>query len=224
MITTPTDPDHFGGLASVRERVTIGEIWDTAQGSEEHPEGRYARHLAAIERAGVPIRRPIDLCREHDLGSGLRLSLLWPCPAFDWGLDPNDNSFVMRLKFGARTILLTGDVEELAEHTLAREPERVRADILKAAHHGSRTSSTEVFVRAVAPRLVISSQGRAHAFGHPHREVDERFRRLGIPHLATSRVGSITLRTRGTRWWIETPQFGPSAVQKPPFLEPIRWR
>ncbi|MCA9532551.1 MAG: DNA internalization-related competence protein ComEC/Rec2 [Myxococcales bacterium] len=217
MISHP-HPDHFGGLASVLGTVRPREVWDTGQGPAEHPDAPYSALLRGLGSRGVPVRGPEELCGSRELG-GARMELLWPCPHFDPGYDANDNSFVMRLSFRGRSVLFVGDAEHEAEAVLAGDAERVRADVLKVGHHGSRTSSTEEFLRAVRPSMAVASQGRDNAFGHPHEDVVERYARLGIPLWLTSEVGGVTITTAGERWELTTarPQSErPAATSRPP--------
>ena len=99
--------------------------------------------LETMRARGVPVRRPQDLCgAPHDLG-GATLHVLAPCPSFDETHDANDNSFVLKLSYGARSVLLTGDAEAEAEaHLVAEYGDGLKSDLLKVGHHGSRSSST----------------------------------------------------------------------------------
>jgi competence protein ComEC len=144
------------------------------------------------------VRGPEELCgREHALGPA-RIQVLAPCPAFDPVRNVNDNSFVLRLAHGARSVLFTGDAEGEQEAWLLSQRARALAsDVLKVGHHGSRTSSSEPFVEAVAPRLAVISAGRGNSFGHPHADVLERLQRH-MPHvLRTDRVGGVQVWTDG---------------------------
>jgi competence protein ComEC len=135
-------PDHFLGLASVLREIEVGQFWDTGQGREHGAGPVYAEMLRDLERRGVPIRGPASLCGLTTLG-GATLRMFAPCPAFDPGLDANDNSFVISLGLGARRVLLTGDAEHEEEARLVRDPGGdLRADLLKVGHHGSRTSTS----------------------------------------------------------------------------------
>jgi competence protein ComEC len=107
----------------------------------------------------------------------------------------NDDSVVLALDLRRVRLLLTGDIEARAEAAL---PEG-RATVLKVAHHGSRSSSTPAFLAHVAPAVAIVSVGRQSRFGHPHPEVLERYRSLGIRLLRTDRDGTVTVVTNGTR-------------------------
>jgi len=103
---------------------------------------------------------------------------------------------VLRLVHGDVAVLLAGDVEALAEAELAQSAGEIRSDVLKAGHHGSRTSSTEAFLRTVRPSHVVFSVGAHNPFGFPHFEVDERVRSFGAATWRTER-GAITARSDG---------------------------
>ncbi|MCA9574749.1 MAG: DNA internalization-related competence protein ComEC/Rec2 [Polyangiales bacterium] len=214
MISHP-HPDHFGGLASVLASVQPSEVWDTGQGQAEHPDMPYAQLLRGLAGRGISVRGPDSLCGSRDLG-GARMELLWPCPRFDAGHDANDNSFVMKLSYAGRSVLFVGDAEHEAEAALVAMGERIRADVLKVGHHGSRTSSTESFLTAVGPSFAVASQGRDNGFGHPHEDVVERYARLGIPLYLTSHVGGVTIRTDGGPWEVDTTLTPSSGATSPP--------
>lgn len=202
MISHP-HPDHFGGLAAVLRAVSVREVWDTGQGPGEHPDMPYSQLLGGLAVRGTRVLGPDQLCGAREF-AGVQLDLIWPCPSFDAALDPNDNSFVMRLQYGERSVLFVGDAEHEAEEALVAMGDRVRADVLKVGHHGSRTSSTEPFLRVVRPSFAVASQGRDNAFGHPHEDVVERFERMGIPLLLTNQLGGVTISTDGHEWEVST--------------------
>jgi competence protein ComEC len=190
-------PDHYGGLEAVLESVPVAELWDTGQAEAESTRG--AQRIVELARQrGVRIVRPAELCgRARALGN-VALRVLAPCPGFDDGFGPNDNSFVIRMQHGARSFLLTGDVEQAAEaQLLAQQGAHLRADVLKVAHHGSRTSSTTALLSAVEPWLAVISAGRANAFGHPHAEVEERLRKSARHVLRVDRVGGVRVSSDG---------------------------
>ena len=102
------------------------------------------------------------------------------------------------MRYGQRTFLLTGDIEKETEARLVREEPDLRADVLKVAHHGSRTSSTADWLARVKPQHAIISAADPSPFGHPHPEVIERLQGAGAQLWATGKCGAITISTDGT--------------------------
>ena len=125
---------------------------------------------------------------------------LAPPPGTD---SSNDDSVVLKIQFRERSLLLTGDIEKKTEAALTTVAAALHADIVKVAHHGSRTSSTEAFVSATRPRFAIISVGQDSMFGHPHAEVVERWKQAGAEVLTTGQCGMITVITDGTNLWLQ---------------------
>lgn len=190
-------PDHFGGMKTGLDAVRVGEFWDTGQGENEGAGGDYALVLGAMRARGVRILRPRDLCGARDVG-GVRIEVLAPCPDPTSDRGPNDNSFVLRLRYGARSVLFVGDAEHAEEaDLLAVRRDHLHADVLKIGHHGSRTSSSDAFLAAVAPRAAVISCGVRNRFGHPHPNTLRALARAGIPTFRTDRDGSVIVTTDG---------------------------
>lgn len=99
---------------------------------------------------------------------------------------------------------MTGDIEKEAEIELLNVPEFLQTDVIKVAHHGSRTSSTEGFVNAAKAKLAIVSVGRESQFGHPHEEVVERWKTAGAKILTTGENGTISVSTDGRDLQLKT--------------------
>ena len=189
-------PDHFTGLESVIRAVDVGEFWDTGQGLAQGAGPIYARIHALLRERGIPVRGPAELCGEH-LRGGVRVQVLSPCPGFRQGIGANDNSFVIRLPWGKRAFLFTGDAEHEAESLLLARGAPLSADFLKVGHHGSRTSSTPAFLDAVAPRVATMSTGVRNRFGHPHAPTLQKLAARGILALRTDRFGALRIETDG---------------------------
>jgi competence protein ComEC len=193
-------PDHFGGLLALAKAVSIGEFWDTGQGQAEGAGPVYRELLETLQRRGVPIRWPAELCAGAPERRDYRVEVLAPCPDYRRGLGANDNSLVVRVVYGQDAALFTGDSEREAEESLLALPhERLRATLLKVGHHGSRTSSSPELVRAVSPRVATISSDIRNGFGHPHARTLETLSALGVTTLRLDQRGAC-------QWWSDGEQ------------------
>jgi len=139
---------------------------------------------------------PHELCRrgEQWKWDGVVFELLHPQGMVGEGRGNND-SCVLRVSTGRQSLLLTGDIEEPAERELiAAYGEALHADILVAPHHGSKSSSSDSFVAAVAPRWVLFPLGYRNRYGFPHQGVVARYEVRGVPMLSSSGSGAITFQ------------------------------
>jgi competence protein ComEC len=196
VIVSHPHPDHFGGLAAVAAHVPIDELWLSGDDSRDPA---WTALLEQLARQGTRIvRPPLGLARER---RGVRLLVLAPRGddaagiAAPSGRGVNDDSLVVRLEFAGRALLFTGDLEAPGEAALvaAVAPALLRVDVVKAPHHGSRTSSSPALVAASTPALVVISCGVANRFGFPAAEVVERWRAAGARVLRTDQAGAVRL-------------------------------
>jgi competence protein ComEC len=185
-------PDHFGGLASALARARVDEFWDTGQGEAEGSAGPYAAVLAEMRARQVPIVRPRELCGTRTLG-GATIDVLAPCPGPVADRGANDNSFVIRIRYGRRALLFMGDAEHTEEAELSAAD--LRADVLKVGHHGSRTSSTPAFLARAQPAVAVISCGVRNRFGHPHASTLEHLAAMRV--FRTDRDGAVVVETNG---------------------------
>ena len=107
----------------------------------------------------------------------------------------------MRIQDGEESFLLPGDIEKKVENELVDEHTPLAANFLKVPHHGSKTSTTDAFVGAVAPRVAVVSVGEGNQFGHPVDGVVECYAQAGVRFLRTDRMGRLRRLRMGTSWW-----------------------
>jgi competence protein ComEC len=199
ILATHADADHIDGLNDVAQNFRVRSAFVARMPSDDPEYSRFAYTLTAT-------KTPVEVIQAGDVmrfGS-VEAIVLWP-PAVENAAAPsrNNDSLVLRLQFGQRAVLLTGDIETGAENAMLRASENLRVDVVKVPHHGSRTSSTEPFVLAARPSLAIISVGQTSVFGHPHKEVVERWRVSGAEVLTTGRCGTITVTTDGRELKVE---------------------
>lgn len=191
LVLTHADADHAGSVATLLDRVDVGSIW--VNGDPRAPlEGIGDRSVVVVTSSTPPVRR-----------GPLEVRVLSPSAVPEGYETENDASIVLRVAIGDRVLLLTGDIEADAEERLLRSGAPLRADVLKAPHHGSRTSSSEAFVGAVGAAHVVFSAGHRDRFGHPHADVVDRYRETGATLWGTGRNGAITILTDGDELAIE---------------------
>jgi competence protein ComEC len=128
----------------------------------------------------------------------LSAQVLWPPPSRDEiATSRNYDSIVLLLRFGDKGFLLTGDIEKEGEAAVMKEGIALGSDVVKVAHHGSKSSSTAAFVSNTRPSLAIISVGRHSIFGHPNKEVVERWQASGAKVMTTGERGTISVITDG---------------------------
>ncbi len=193
LLATHADADHIDGLNDVARNFRVRSALVARAPAAD---AEYARFAATLQREGVPVH---FISRGDALRFGaVVIDVLWPVRAEDkQAASGNEDSVVLRLSFGERVFLLTGDIEKRSEAVLARMPDELRSDVVKVSHHGSRTSSTEMFVKAASPSLAIIPVGQHSIYNHPHQEVVERWRAAGAEVLTTGESGAIFVSTDG---------------------------
>ncbi|WP_420127812.1 DNA internalization-related competence protein ComEC/Rec2 [Longimicrobium sp.] len=199
LVLTHPHADHIGGAGAVMQGMPVGRVIDPGM-----PMGSpvYLRTLRVAEERGIDWNAARQDRRLQV--DGVELLFMWPTvDALDAPDDPNDISAVVRVRYGAFSALFTGDASLLVEERLiARYGDSLRADVLKAGHHGSRTASSGPFLDTVDPELVVVSAGARNDYGHPHAEVLARLEVRGIDVARTDRDGTVRIAVEpgGTEW------------------------
>jgi len=216
LIVSHDDIDHTGGAMSVVQAVPVAALLSSLP------------DLDPLLLIGPEERR----CAAGQTWqwNGVTFEMLYPDAATRAAavLKDNERSCVLKITAGAGSVLIPADIERRGEQTLlASAKDQLRADVLIAPHQGSRTSSSEAFVQAVAPRAVIFPVGYRNRFDHPHAEVVARYAALGSQQHSTDRHGAVLFefgadgiavarqRERRRRYWLDAPQPGAGADDFP---------
>ncbi len=200
ILATHADADHIQGLSDVAKnfRVRAAMFGRTPMKNAE-----FAKVYSILQSRGI---ESLTISRGDVLTFGdAKVEILYPEKDVNAeAVSDNNHSIVLRVTFGARKFLLTGDIEKEAEMKLLNAPEFLQTDVIKVAHHGSRTSSTENFINFSKAKLAIISVGADSPFGHPHEEVVARWKNAGAIILTTGDNGTISVSTDGRDLQLKT--------------------
>ena len=194
VIITNTDVDHYGGFIDLLRRYRVGLVIEpgTVGGS---PSYRALEDLIAQKNIKKIVARR---GQSIEIGGGAHFDVLFPDRDVS-KLDTNNGSIIGQLVYGSSTVMFTGDAPVATENfVFLLDSGRVKSDILKAGHHGSKTSASEPFVSAVAPKYAVVSAGLNNKYGHPNQETLDLFQKLNIIPLITFKLGTIIFKTDGT--------------------------
>lgn len=199
VVATHPHADHIGGLPDVLDRVKVGQVIMPALTESAVPTTRvYERFLESVAGNGAQVV-PAVPGAVHAFGD-IVMTIL--SPVFGETESLNDMSVVLRLQYKNVSFLFTGDAGEAVENELLANGSELSADVLKVAHHGSETSSSPEFIRAVSPRVAVveCGDGTAH---HPHRDTVAALTAGNAAVFRTDRDGTVTVLTDGDRLSVE---------------------
>lgn len=216
VIVSHPQTDHFGGLPEVIKRYQVDKfIFNGAAGDSRGWEE--LSRLIAAEKSQV-----ITLAEGDKLKTGeIEIDVLWPTDksyksyknynqggdrilGISSSRDLNADALVLNLSYGDFSALFTGDIGRSQESAISRHPSSiVSATVLKVAHHGSKTSSSAEFLKAVKPELAVIEVGK-NSYGHPADEVLKRLENIGAKVFRTDRDGDVVVETDGKKWTIST--------------------
>ncbi|MDR3589955.1 MAG: ComEC/Rec2 family competence protein [Negativicutes bacterium] len=201
LIITHPHGDHLGGGAAVLEHFTVNRIYDSGQPSTSV---LFRNYLTMIQKKNIPFA-VLTAGQTLDIGGGATLSIFGPDTPFISGTesDLNNNSIVAKLTFGNFSMLLPGDAElEAEQRILGRFGGELKSTVLKSGHHGSRTSSSLPFLKAVNPEAVIISAGAGNEYHHPHPSTLQKYSDLKLQVYRTDRDGTVTVTSDGKSYTI----------------------
>lgn len=186
------DQDHVGGILSVIEELKVEQIFISKQGEDSE---NYKRFLKLVKEHKLDV---------HEVKAGdkiiigdIRFHVLWPVEKQIEENMLNNNAMVMKLQYKSFSMLFTGDIEEIAEEkildTYKNDSNILKSTVLKVAHHGSKSSSTEQFLQAVNSKVAVIGVGENNMFGHPNDVVLERLKSFGMQIFRTDEKGEINI-------------------------------
>ncbi len=200
IVVTNPDKDHYAGFIDVMNQYKVGAVLEPGTHSATPT---YALFQQTAKEHTIPelvakkgMRFVLDAKR------GIYLEILFPDQdVSNW--KSNDGSTVAKLVYGETSILLTGDSTTRTEGIVMRDftEAQLQSDILKVGHHGSKTSSSEAFVKAVAPELAVISAGYNNSYGLPKQEILDRLKKMNVPTLVTYQEGTIIMQSDGKTFW-----------------------
>ncbi len=194
VVETHPDADHIGGLPAVLERYDVGLFLEPGIDSKNVIDDEIRRIRAEKKIPGMLARRGMVV----NFGDGAHFDILFPDTDVSGFKETNDASIVGQMKYGSTTVMLTGDSTKRMENYLVLiDDGRLKSDVLKAGHHGSRTSSGENYIKTVAPQYVVISAGKNNRYGHPHADVLVIFQKFSIQIMRTDREGTIKFVSDG---------------------------
>ncbi|MBN2467253.1 MAG: DNA internalization-related competence protein ComEC/Rec2 [Deltaproteobacteria bacterium] len=206
LVLSHPHPDHYGGLRYIAKHFFVGEFWsngDAADGPD------FGALQAVLEKKNIPVRR-LNSLSPRMLIQGVTVAVLHPSPSFSPRTSRdkdgfNNRSLVLRLSYGDRAYLFTGDIDDHGEAFLLSTGADISADILKVPHHGSAASNTEAFLGRASPSIAVCSVGQNNAFGLPAAETIRCYQNHACSVYRTDIHGAITVATDGneiiTRSW-----------------------
>ena len=189
IVATHVDADHIGGLSGALNYASVGTAYcPVTTGTTE----TFQSFVKYLEQRGKQITVPT--AGETFALGGAQVQILGPLHSAE---DSNDNSIVLKVSFGATSFLFTGDAERAEEQDLLNAGVNLQSTVLKVGHHGSDTSTSYPFLRAVAPQYAVISVGAGNSYGHPTEAVLSRLRDAGVTTFRTDMQGEITAVSDG---------------------------
>lgn len=197
IVITHFDQDHVGGILTILEELKVGKVYIPKQIEDSDNYKRFV-DIVKNKKISVKILKKGDILK---FDNNISFEILWPSEKQIKENVLNNNSIVAKLKYNNFEVLFTGDIEKIAEEEILKEYSKnlnkLKATVLKIAHHGSKTSTTSNFLRAVNPKICLIGVGKNNLFNHPSNEVLNRLEHTKI--YRTDQDGEIILQVNSKR-------------------------
>jgi competence protein ComEC len=198
LVATHPHADHIGGMAAVIRAFDIEKVY---MPRVSHTSKTYENVLLAVKAKGLKIsssKAGVTILDQN----GLKANFVAPCSSSYDNL--NNYSAVIKIQHGNTTFLLTGDAEAESEQQMLSSGANLKADVLKVGHHGSNSSTTSSFVKAVSPKYAVISCGAGNQYGHPHQETLSKLANAGVKTYRTDTNGTVIFVSDGKTLTVET--------------------
>jgi competence protein ComEC len=189
------DMDHIGGFVDVFDKYAVDLSLEPGASSTNGVYGEAEQKIAMHHIPHILARKGMTI----DMGDGVFADILYPDHDMT-NVETNSASIVMRIRYGSTAFIVSGDLPKAEEeYVVAQYGSSMHAQVLKLGHHGSHTSSSESWLRAIHPDIAVISAGLNNRYGHPHKEVLELLNILNIPYLVTFKEGTIIFESDGEK-------------------------
>jgi beta-lactamase superfamily II metal-dependent hydrolase len=197
LVATHPHEDHIGGMDNVIRAFDIGQVYMPRATTTTKT---FEDVLLAVKEKGLKISTARAGVTVLDQGS-MKVNFVAPCGS-DYE-DLNNWSAVTRIQYGSTAFLLTGDAEAQSEGEMLASGMNLKANVLKVGHHGSSSSTTPAFLKAVAPKYAVISVGAGNDYGHPHKETLAKLASAGVQVYRTDRDGTVVFTSDGKNITVE---------------------
>ncbi len=196
IIITNSDSDHYSGFISLLQNYKVDAVIESGYRSQTADYVLLEKEIADKKIPEILARRGEVI----DLGSGAQIKILFPDRDVS-GLASNDASVVSRLSYGNTSVLLTGDSPiKIEDYLISLDGENLKSTVLKVGHHGSKTSSSDEFVKTVAPQIAVISAEKGNSYGFPHQQTLDTLNKYKVQIFGTYDLGRIILWSDGEKF------------------------
>lgn len=199
VIITHPHADHLGGMLGILENFKVNQIYDSGQTTTT---ALYRKYLSLVQKKGIPFT-VLTAGAEIEITDEIKIKIFAPEKPFITESELNNNSIVGKLIYRNFSMLLTGDAEKESEARMLKTYRKeLKSNVLKAGHHGSNTSSSADFLKAVAPEVAVISLGANNDYHHPHPATLKRYEDAKVNVYRTDMNGTVTINSDGKTYSI----------------------